>query len=65
MKNKGIDFSGWLAIAVLTILATGIVGYVRNIIHLLGHSGDWGVMELLRGIGVLTAPLGAIMGFVG
>ena len=45
----------------LCVLA--IVGYVRNVYVLIAHGPDW--LTIVRVIGVLVPPFGAVMGFVG
>jgi len=47
----------------LAVIVTGIVGWVLNIVKLMGMTLDTVTIELvLRGLGIFVAPLGSIMG---
>ncbi len=48
----------------IAMMAAGLYGYVHNIIVLINHTGDWGMLQLVRAIGIIAFPLGAVMGFV-
>lgn len=41
-----------------------LLGFVINLIKLFAHTGVFGLLEVLRVIGVFFYPLGALMGFV-
>lgn len=62
MKAKDIFY---LVAAPLLLVAFGfaIYGWVQNIISLANASGFSG-MVVLRAVGVLLAPLGAVLGFI-
>lgn len=49
----------WLVLAI----ATGY-GYIHNIVLLVAHVGAFGIMELIRAIGIIAAPLGVVMGYI-
>jgi len=50
---------------VLTLVIGGVIGYIRNIIHLLEAAGDpINMIEILRLIGVIVGPLGMVMGWM-
>jgi len=51
---------GWLA-----AIVAGGYGYIHNIYSLVNHAGEFGSLEIVRAIGVVAAPLGAVMGYVG
>lgn len=54
-------------VIILAIWFAGFFGWISNIIALF-HAGPlaaWGGLEILRCIGILVAPLGAILGYVG
>ncbi len=47
----------------LAVIITGVVGWVLNIVKLMGMTLDTVTIELvLRGVGIFVAPLGSIMG---
>jgi hypothetical protein len=47
----------------LAVIITGVVGWVLNIVKLMGMTLDAVTIELvLRGVGIFVAPLGSIMG---
>lgn len=49
----------------LVIFVAGCYGWIMNLIAVI-HSPavvEWGGMEVLRAIGILAAPLGAILGY--
>jgi hypothetical protein len=48
----------------LGILAATVYGWIHNI-YLLAISASFGVLELIRALGVIAFPLGAVMGYVG
>lgn len=49
----------------LTVAVAAISGYVTNIIKLVHHVGPFAAMEVVRAIGIIAPPVGAIMGYVG
>ena len=52
-------------IVLCAIIIAGFYGWVQNIITIV-HAGpvaDWGGMIIVRAIGVVVAPLGAVLGF--
>lgn len=49
----------WLA----AVIASGY-GYIHNIYLLVTHVGAWGVMEAVRAVGIIAAPLGVVMGYI-
>ena len=56
-----------IAIGVILMAAVMIVptiGWVLNIVKLFPMEGATGML-VLRGVGVLIAPLGAVLGFIG
>jgi hypothetical protein len=53
-------FLVWVALFIVTAY-----GYIHNIVLLVGHVGAFGLLEVVRAVGILAAPLGVIMGFVG
>lgn len=53
------------AITVLVITSIAIYGWIANIISLVGMlGGEVTAMFIARCVGVLVAPLGAILGFI-
>ena len=62
---RNVTIGGVIAIFSVVILAA--IGWVLNIIKLFGlaQAADPNyVMAVLRGIGIIVAPLGAILGFL-
>lgn len=54
------------AVIILVIWFAGFFGWISNIIALF-HAGPlavWGGFEILRCIGIVLTPLGAILGYV-
>lgn len=45
------------------ILATGY-GWIMNL-YMLATASSYGTFEIIRAIGVLAAPLGVVLGYVG
>lgn len=60
MRNETVFHIG-LSLLFITV-ALGLVGYVKNIVLLLQADIITGY-ELVRGMGIVFPPLGAIMGF--
>jgi len=58
---KGTILVVWLAVTVAAI--TGWVFNLINVIHSPAIS-QWGGLHIVRAIGILVAPLGALMGFI-
>jgi hypothetical protein len=48
----------------ITLVAGLIVGWVLNIVRLVPMEGATGML-VLRAVGILFAPLGAVLGYVG
>jgi uncharacterized membrane protein YqhA len=55
-----------VAIIILTLFAAGFIGWVMNIIKIVGSIGqnDLTVMFVARCVGVFAAPVGAILGWM-
>lgn len=51
---------GWLGIALL-----GLIGWIANIVQLVMHMNDPLTTMIVKMVGTLVAPLGAILGYVG
>lgn len=49
----------------LAIAIAAVGGYVTNIVKLVHHVGPFAAMEVVRAIGIVVPPMGAIMGYVG
>lgn len=61
--KKNTDVSGLIsAIILLGVIILGTIGWVMNIFKLFGADAIAG-MEVVRAIGILFAPLGAIVGW--
>ena len=51
-------------IAVLSVQVLAVVGYVMNIVTLVGTPlVEFGMMEIVRIIGIFVAPVGCVIGF--
>lgn len=66
MRNRQRGGAEVFAILYLLLWVFGIIGYVLNIVKLIGHVHDPSltVFTVLRIIGLIAAPLGAILGYV-
>ena len=52
-------------LAWLTVVIGVVYGYINNIVMLVTHTGEFGVTEVIRAIGIIAGPLGVVMGYVG
>lgn len=53
-----------VAMAYIASIAAAGYGYIHNIVLLIAHTGGFGLMEVVRAVGILAVPLGAVMGYV-
>lgn len=61
LRNSG---SAAAIIAVLSVQVLAVVGYVMNIVALVGTPlVEFGMMEIVRIIGIFVAPVGCVIGF--
>lgn len=59
-----MKFITGLGIGYLALIAAAFAGYVMNIIQLISTAdGGFTTMFVLRIVGVIAAPLGAVLGF--
>ncbi|QRF55756.1 hypothetical protein [Variovorax paradoxus] len=56
--------AGFLFVFVVCIGLAGAVGWVLNIVKLAPMDGATGML-VLRGFGIVLAPLGAVLGYLG
>lgn len=61
MKVDTDAFWGWLVIAVGIF---GVIGWIANIVKLADDCCGMSGMLLVRAIGILFMPLGAVLGYV-
>jgi hypothetical protein len=40
-----------------------VVGWIRNIVKLVGYDGEFSGFLIVRAVGIIVAPLGSILGF--
>ena len=64
MKNQ----NGFMAfqLVVFLVMIIGVGGWIANVVKLLSVDtplAEFGVMEVLRIVGIFLAPLGALLGF--
>jgi prepilin-type N-terminal cleavage/methylation domain-containing protein len=70
MKNLNIKNQNGFTLTELVfaiIVIFGAIGWVLNIYKLASTSGElaaMGVLELMRAIGILVFPLGAVLGYI-
>lgn len=68
MKNqKGYTHLELLNLVSWIIIAVGTVGWVANIIKLVNTDlvlAEWAALEVLRALGIVILPLGAVLGFL-
>lgn len=64
--NQAVDklIVSFLFVLVVSISLAGAVGWVLNIVKLVPMEGATGML-VLRGAGVVLAPLGAVLGYCG
>lgn len=64
-KSSSADPSALFALIVVCVCIGAFVGWVMNIVKLVGLlNGDLTLMAICRLVGVFAAPLGAILGFL-
>jgi competence protein ComGC len=64
MGNKQSGFT-LIELIIVLVFIPGIIGWVWNIIKLVHVISDpLTGMTVLRGVGIIVAPLGAILGFL-
>lgn len=51
------------ALLIIALAIAGIIGWIMNIISIFG-ADTFGLLELARCIGVVMAPLGAVLGYL-
>lgn len=57
-----------LAVAWFGLIVAGIIGWIMNVVQVITIASEQGVvstMFVLKCIGVLVAPLGAVLGWIG
>lgn len=52
------------SLAVVLLWALTIYGYAHNVILLIYHTGVFGIMEVVRIVGIFVPPVGVLMGFI-
>ena len=65
MMKQGNE--GYTAVGLLVVLVwlVGLVGWVWNIVRMVGYIGDPLTVEFaIRAVGVFLAPLGAVLGYI-
>ncbi len=63
-EQRGFKTEGLIAVTVWGILLAGLIGWVANIVKLIGMDfGGVSGMLVARAIGIVVAPLGAVLGF--
>lgn len=57
--------SSVIGLVFISLILFGVIGWVMNIMNIISHINDpITAMIVLQGIGVLAAPLGAVLGWV-
>lgn len=59
----GVKAAGWLIAIYLVLIVSGFVGWVLNVITIAQSDFVLSGMLVLRCIGVVLAPLGAVLGY--
>lgn len=59
MKSVGIFALAWLALAV-----AAFAGWVMNIVTIMHTDGGINALFIVRCIGIIVAPLGAVLGYI-
>lgn len=64
-KQLGFTLVQGGSILVILLLAAGVIGWVMNIIKFIGLiGGDVSTWFIARAVGIVLAPLGAVLGFL-
>lgn len=48
----------------LAVIVASVYGYVHNILSLVHHVGVFGLIEVVRVVGLVIPPVGIVMGYV-
>lgn len=48
----------------LAAIVASLYGYIHNILSLVHHVGAFGLMEVVRVVGLVIPPVGIVMGYV-
>lgn len=63
--NYSGNGAGWAALFVVLLWLAAAIGWVINIVKLIGSINDpVTVMHILRSVGIIFAPLGAVLGYL-
>lgn len=49
----------------ITVVLFSGYGYIHNIVLFLANIANFDTLEILRAIGIIAAPLGVVLGYVG
>jgi hypothetical protein len=63
--QRGFTAMELLSVGIFVLIVAGVGGWIANVVKLVGM--DFGAvtgMLVVRAIGIVIAPLGAVMGFV-
>lgn len=66
-KQHGFSSVELMMVFLVTVIIAGIGGWVANIYKLATCGiaiGEWGIMEILRLVGIFLAPMGSVLGFM-
>lgn len=59
-----LDSDFWIGLFFLILIVAGAVGWVWNIVKIVNHwAGPFTVELILRTVGVVIAPFGAVLGY--
>jgi ABC-type siderophore export system fused ATPase/permease subunit len=62
-SSTRLDASDWSAIIWLAVFIMGLIGWVMNIVHVFNATAVTGKV-VVQVIGILCAPLGAVLGWI-
>lgn len=65
--NRVRKFTEWTVVLYVVLFVALVVGWIMNLFKVLQISApmsEWGVMEILRIVGVFVAPVGGVLGYL-
>jgi hypothetical protein len=58
-----MDMEMRLVVIASSVMAVGVIGWISNIVQIIHGDGWFDAMFIARCIGVVVAPLGAVLGY--
>jgi type III secretory pathway component EscS len=54
-----------LLVSYLVLILAGIAGWIMNVVQVCSWAGEYTGMFVVKCIGIVVAPLGAVLGWIG